>query len=339
MKNLICGLSFSLFVLVANPLAVSPKNSNLNSNLINRIEGQVYDPNHIPVENAYVELLSEFDSILGRTRTNSSGRFTFSGMPEGRFAVKVLPLGTNLMEQTQEVIIANPTGISNDTAYLEINLRYDKRSREAAIESHPGVIFVQEIPAAAKKLYLEAIADLGKHQEKGLVKLEEAINIFPDYFDALDWLGKEYVSRKNYEKGYPYLLRAIDVNQRSFSTYYSLGYAFYQMKQYPAALEAAKATTVLVPASMEAQLLYGTILRITGSYTEAETTLLKANSLAKKMNSEVHWQLALLYNRLNRNQDSINELETFLKLVPDSPDKNKILELIAKLKTSANKNK
>jgi regulator of sirC expression with transglutaminase-like and TPR domain len=80
-------------------------------------------------------------------------------------------------------------------------------------------------------------------------------------------------------------------------------------------------------------------LRITGSYTEAETALLKANSLAKKMNAEVHWQLSLLYNRLNRNQDTIEELETFMKLVPDSPDKNKIRDMIAKLRTSATKDK
>jgi len=60
--------------------------------------------------------------------------------------------------------------------------------------------------------------------------------------------------------------------------------------------------------------------------------------LAKKMNGETHWQLALLYNRLNRTQDTINELETFLRLVPDSPDKNKIRDLIAKLKTSAKHN-
>ena len=128
------------------------------------------------------------------------------------------------------------------------------------------------------------------------------------------------------------------MNQRSAPTYYSLSYAFYQMKQYPAALEAGKAATLLAPASVDAQLLYGTVLRITGSFTEAETVLLKANSLAKKMNAEVHWQLSLLYNRLNRTQDTINELETFLKLVPDSPDKNRILEMIAKLRTSASKN-
>src|SRR6185295_19136616 len=165
-----------------------------------------------------------------------------------------------------------------------------------------GVVFVQDIPVAARTSYLKGVAEVARDEEKGLAEIEEALKIFPNYFDALHWLGKEYIARKQYEKGYPYLLRAIDINPRSSSTYYSLGYAFYQLKQYPAALEAAKATALLVPASVDAQLLYGTILRITGSYAEAEKTLLQANSLAKKMNGEVHWQLSLLYNRLNRNQ-------------------------------------
>ena len=332
MKILIFSLCFSVAAMFANPLAVFPK----TSNLINRIEGQVYDPNHRPVENVYVELLNEVDSVIQRTKTNSAGRFTFSGVPPGHLTVRVVTFGTNFMEQTQEVVIVQ-TRAGNDVDYVEINLRYHTRSRGPQSDLPPGVIFVQDIPLAARTSYLKGIADFGKGEENGLLEIEEAIKIFPSYFDALNWLGKEYVSRRNYEKAYPYLLRAIDVNQRSAATYYSLSFAFYQMKQYPAALEAARATTVLAPASVDAQLLYGTVLRVTGSYTEAETALLKANSLAKKMNAEVHWQLSLLYNRLNRVQDTINELETFLKLVPDSPDKNRIRDMIAKLRTSASK--
>ena len=332
LKSLVCGLCLTLLIFSASPVDASP-----SSILVNRIEGQVFDPNRRPVENVYVELLSETDSVIQRTKTNSAGRFTFSGGFAGRLTIKVLPFGTGLMEQTQEVEILQ-TRNRTDTAYIDITLRYDKRGRQSASEKS-GVIFVQDIPAAAKKSYEDGMADLAKHQDKGLEELQRAIDTFPNYFDALDSLGKEFMSRKMWEKAYPYLLRAVDINPRSFSTYYSLAYAFYQMKQYPAALEAAKATTLLVPASVDAQLLYGTILRITGSYTEAEKTLLQANSLAKKMNGEVHWQLSLLYNRLNRNQETINELETFLKLVPDSPDKNKIRDLIAKLKSSPKLNK
>ena len=332
MKLLIYCLSFSLLILSANPLHASPT----TANLANTIEGQVYDPNHRPVENLYVELLNETDSVIQRTKTNISGRFSFVGVPPGRLLVRVITFGTNFVEQTQEVIVTK-TRSNSDTNYVDITLRFAKRNRGPQPDVPTGVVFAQDVPAAARTAYLKGVADSEKNPDKGLEEVEAALNIFPDYFDALNWLGKEYVARKQYEKGYPYLTRAIDVNPRSASSFYSLGYAFYQMKQYPAALAAAKATTTLVPGSIDAQLLHGTILRITGSYTEAETALLKANSLANKMNAEVHWQLSLLYNRLNRNLETIDELETFLRLVPDSPDKDKIRDMIAKLKTSVSK--
>jgi len=332
MKRATYGLCFSLLLLFANPWCASSN----NSNLVNRIEGQVYDPDHHPVQNLYVELLNEVDSVIQRTKTNASGRFSFVGVPPGRLTVRVLTFGTNFMEQTQEINILQ-TRNNNDVDYVDFNLRYETRRRAQETDLSPGVIFVQDIPPAARELYLKGVSDFEKDQEKGLAEVEAAIKIFSSYFDALNWIGKEYVARGNYDKAYPYLLRAIDVNQRSAATYYSLSYAFYQLKQYPAAQEAARATTVLAPASVDGQLLYGTVLRITGKYGEAETALLRANSLAKEMNAEAHWQLSLLYNRLNRNQDTINELETYLRLVPDSPDKKKIRDMIAKLRTSANK--
>jgi hypothetical protein len=335
MRNLILVFCFLLLAGGANSPEVSAK----SLVLINRIEGRVYDPNRLPVVNAYVELLNDVDSMVARTKTEASGRFTLTGMPPGRYNIKVLPLGTNLAEQTQEVQITNMTRNGSDTAYVDFYLRYDKRGHDMPIEMSREVIFAQEIPSAAKKLYDEGVNDLPKNQEKGLAKLEDAIKIFPNYYDALKRLGQEYVARKDYKKGYPYLLRAIDVNQRSFSSYYSLGYAFYQLKEYPAALAAIRATTVLAPESIDAQLLQGTLLRITENYTDAEKALLKADTLAKQKNAEVHWQLALLYNRLNRNQDAVNELETFLKLEPDSPDKKKIHDLIAKLKGSGDNHK
>jgi tetratricopeptide (TPR) repeat protein len=333
MKNLILVslLSFSaLFSSSPNAFSMSPA-------FINRIDGIVYDPRRNPVENVYVELLNDVDSVISRTKTNAVGRFSFVGMPPGRFIVRVLPLGTNFAQQTQEVQLISTGRTRKDSAYIDIYLRYDKRGAAETNETSREVVFVQEVPAAAKKLYQEGVSDFGKDPEKGLAKLEEALRIFPEYFDALNWLGKTYIAQKNYEKAYPYLMKAVDVNSRSYSTYYSLGFAFYQLKQYPAALAAARATTVLAPDSMDAQLLYGTLLRITGNYDDAEKALVKANALGKKMNGEVHWQLALLYNRLNRNQETVNELETYLKLVPGTPDKGKIQEMILKLKASANK--
>ena len=334
MKNLICVLRILLLVVLV-VLASAPNAFSKSPLLVNRIEGIVYDPNRQPVDNVYVELLNDVETLFARTKTSVTGRFTFSGMPEGRFTIKVLPFGTNLMQHSQEIIVESGLR-TGTTAYTDVYLRYDKR-KENANETSRDIVFAQDIPPAAKKLFQEGLSDLEKNPDKCIAKLEASLQMFPDYFDALNWLGKIYVSQKNFEKAYPYAMKAAGINPRSYSAQYCLGFALYQLKKYQVAIEAARIAASLTPDSIDAQLLYGTLLRIAGTYPEAEKALLKANDLAKSVNSDVHWQLALLYNRLNRHQDTITELEIFLKLVPDSPDKEKIQEMIAKLKVSANK--
>ena len=294
----------------------------------NKIEGRVYDPSRNPVSNVDVELSNDVGSFVGHTKTDSGGRFTFAGISSGRFSVRVIAFQYNFAEQTQEVEIVNLNRTSSDTVYVDFYLRYNKRENAVASTS-PDAIFVQEIPKNAKELYESGVKKMSKEPEKALAQIDEAIKIFPAYFDALSFLGKEYINRKNYEKGYPYLLQAIDINPRSSSSYYSLGYAFLQLNQIPAAVEAAKATVTINASCVDCQLLYGTILRTNRNYTEAEKALLKAKSLTKKPNAEVYWQLALLYNKLKRNQEAADELETYLKLQPNSPDREKIEDLIA----------
>jgi tetratricopeptide (TPR) repeat protein len=255
-------------------------------------------------------------------------------MPAGRYDIKVMPFGTNLMEQTLEAYVTQITRFSSDIVYVEFHLLYDKRRGMQQPSAAPEAVFVQDVPADARKLFEQGRDDIRKQDETGVAKVEQALAMFPNYLDALELLGGVYFERKNYEKAYPYYLRAIDINPRSFTSFYNLGFSLYQVKQYPAALRASEAATTLDKANIMARLLYGTVLRITGDYLKAESELKAADSLAKGKIADVHMQLALLFNRTSRNQEAVTELKTYLKLEPESPDRKKIEDLIAKLKNS-----
>ena len=319
-------LPLTLFVCL--PCAAEP------ARLASRIEGQVYNPDRQPVADAYVELLNDVESTLSRTKTNAAGRFSFFGMPNGRYIIKVTPAGTNLLRQEQEVQIAAVSPFGSDSAYVDFYLRYDERAINTAPKRPAEAIFVQDVPPDARRLYESGVKDLSKNQSKGLEKLEQAVIIFPAYYDALTRLGQEYNAQKKYDKAYPYLLKAIDVNSRSYSSFYGLAFAFYQLNQIPAAVKAAEAAVILNGSSTDAQLLYGIVLRINGNYQEAEKALLKAKSSTKNQTSEVHYQLALLYNKLNRNIEAANELEIYLRIYPNSPIKKEVQDLIEKLRTA-----
>ena len=175
--------------------------------------------------------------------------------------------------------------------------------------------------------------DLENKQDKGFDELDQALKIFPDYFDALNKAGREYVQRKEFQKSLPYLIRAIDVNQRSYSSFYALAYACFKLNHTPEAVEAARGAVILQPNSVSAQHLYGTLLRLNGNYDLAEKALLQAKKLSKDTPvADIHMQLALLYNKLGRNGEAADELETYLKINPDAADKVRIRELIVKLR-------
>lgn len=301
--------------------------------LINRIDGIVWDPYRKPVADVYVELQNEMLMSLNRVRTTSSGRFSFTVANAGNYVVKVLAGGTNYMDASETVEIVDVTQRSSDQQYVDIYLKFDKNKINTGAPGITEAVFIQDIPEAAKKLYDDGVKDLQTNRNEGFDEIDQALKIFPTYFEALNYLGREYVKRKEYEKALPYLIKAIDVNQRSYSGFYNLAYACYQLNHRPEATEAARGATILQPNSVNAQLLYGTLLRLNGDTENAEKALLKAKSAGKGVViPDVHWQLALLYNKLGRNKEAVDELEAYLKDVPNTPNKKEIRDLIAKLK-------
>ena len=303
----------------------------------NVIEGTVYDPHRRPVPDLWVELQNEFNMSYRRVRTGSSGRYTFSGLSSGRYVIKVYTSGTDFEEQTETVEIINVVQNSSDTVYQDVTLHYRKGMGNAGIAQMTEAVFVQDVPEEARRLYKSGVKDLaGKDYQKGEEALDQAIKIFPDYYDALNALGCNYVDIKEYQKSLPYLIHSIDVNQRSFSSFYSLAYAAYKLHRLPEATEAARGATILQPNSVNSQLLYGTLLRLTGNLDQALITLSRAEKLSKDAPvAEIHWQLALLYNKLNKYKEAADELERYLKIEPDAANKKEIRDLIQTLRSKS----
>lgn len=327
-------LWIAIFVLAAGLADVKAQRSGSLSFGINTIEGRVTTESGNGIYNAYVELYSNLGSLVDRQRTSGQGRFTFRGMQAGRYTVSVKPYGTNLLEESKDVEINNQASRS-DYQVVDFRLREDKRFRDAE-PTIVGTVFAQDVPDGAKKLYKSGVDDIKSNPEKAVADLEEAVKLFPTYFDALTALGKAHILKGKYETGYPFLLRAIDVNKRCADCYYSLSLAFYKLNEVPAAIKAIDAAAILQPQSPAVRLLQGIIYLANNDLTGAEKALLSAKSLFKTPNPEVHWQLSFVYNRLKRNQEAADQLEAYLKASPNikKTDKENVNSIIAKLRKS-----
>jgi tetratricopeptide (TPR) repeat protein len=295
------------------------------------VSGMVFDSKRTPITQIPVELLNDNNSVMQRTKTDGSGRYFFRALPSGRFYVRVLPLGTNFEEQTEEIQIA---GIGADGRQLPDNVQADfqlrVRRRSGDLVEVTGSIFAQEVPDGARKLYEAAISDLDANRlETGVTALEGAIKIFPTYYVALTRLGLVYLGQQKYPNAKPLFTNAVAVNPRSFTAWYGLSYSTFALNEIPASIAAAEKALEIDKSSVNTLFLLGISQRRLQKYEEAEKALVQAKKLDRGKTPDINWNLALLYaHNLKRYKDAANELEAYLKIIPDAPNKDNVLKLI-----------
>lgn len=330
-------LSFPLITETqAEPISLHSVRQNRNT-----IGGHVFDSQRNPIAQIYVELQKDVYSTLARTKTDGSGRFFFSGLSAGRFSLRVLPYGTNLEEQTQEVEIVNfiaPGRSASDNVQKDFYLRL--RRDEADARAVTGTIFIQDVPEQAQKSYKKAVSELDdKKVEAGIGELQNALKLFPDYYLALERLGSEFIKQQKYQNAQEIYKRAVAVNPRSYSGWYGLSYASYSLKQTEMAVEAAEKAVLLNPKSLDVLLILGISERQAGRYDKAEKSLKQADKLAKGKSADVHWNLALLYaHNLKRYKDAADELELYLKAEPNVENAATIKKLIKQFREKPDNN-
>jgi hypothetical protein len=297
----------------------------------NSISGHVSNDQHTPVADIRVELLDQLDSVIRTVKTDGSGLFVFRKLSDGTFQVRVQTAGTNYISQTKRVDLARPHGFGAAFEELDFILT---TSGNKSFTAKPGVVFVQEVPEPARKQYqkgTELLEKSNKRQE-AFAALKSAIDIFPQYFDALEMLGTEQVKDAQYESAIPLLTKALEVNSRAYASCFALGVAQYNLKQLQPAIESFRRALLLNEKSINANLWLGIALRQTSRPDEAEAYLKRADVLAESKLPDAHWQLALLFNQLKRYTEAADELEKFLKVQPDARDAELIKKLIQRLR-------
>jgi len=314
-----------LITSLVTPIAASHPANIILAQQVNSISGNVTDERRNPVPDLQVELLDDVNSVIQRTKTDSSGLFFFRRLTEGIFQIRIQTYQTNYIAQTKRVQLERTRSFEQVDFVL---------ATKPSAATTTGEVFVQEVPEPARKEYERGVALLQKtgNRKEGVETLRKAIEIFPLYFDALELLGTEYVKQQEYEPAVAVLTKAIQVNARAYQSLYTLSVAQHGLKQLPEAVESMRRAIAINGSSVNANLWFGMLLRQTEKLDEAETYLKQANQLAQLKSAEAHWQLALLFNQLKRYNEAADELELFLKIQPDSKDTELIKKLIQRFR-------
>jgi cytochrome c-type biogenesis protein CcmH/NrfG len=301
------------------------------------IEGRVTTSDGRPFPEIRVFLQNEVYSPVKTAYTDNSGRYRFDAIPAGVYYVQAEPGGTDYERVSQRVdavgVIRRGGTASGELFHVDIVLK----PRRVTGSDTKGVVFYQAVPDAAKKEYQNGVRSLETASvENATGSLKRALEIFPDYYDALELLGTEYVRRQEYQAALPLLTRAVGLNKNGWRGFYSLGIAQVESNKRSEAIQSLRRAVELNPTSPNTNMWLGIALA-QGNDTRAEAirALKKVTQLSKDGVPKVYFYLAALYMKDNQYREAADALESFLRADPAAGDQDKIKEKIKELRKKA----
>jgi tetratricopeptide (TPR) repeat protein len=291
-----------------------------NANAGHTIAGIVFDSNRLPLPDIDVELLDQFYRVVanGRQKTGGGGRYEFNVATQGRYTVRVYAFRYDYEDQSQDIEVSAVTAVSGESGSSYNNLDFYLQPKKGGLlDAELSVVFAQDVPPAARRAYEGALRDfVGKRAPEGISALNTAIELMPNYFLALNRMGKELYMQGRYKEAVPFLLKAAEVNGKSTTALYYLGASLlYLDPEYAKAAQTSLArAAVLAPASPQVHFMLGRAQRRLKDFNEAEKSLLQAKKLTSNSIPEIHKELAQLYaDDLKKYAEAADELEAFMK--------------------------
>lgn len=307
----------------------------------NTIEGRVLTTEGRPLVNARVVLQNDSYSEVNQVYADGSGRFVFKNLPSGTYNVVADSIDGAYERQSQRVeadAINTRLGRGGEFFRIEFALKLKKGATpDTNTPAAPAAsVFVQDVPEAAKKEFALGVKSIEKDNFEGAVaSMKQALELFPDYYEALDRLGSEYVKRRNYDQAMPLLEHAIEVNKDGWTSYYYLGVAQIESKKLPDGIQSLRRALDLNPNSVNANMRLGMALsKNEKTYDEAIQSFKKVMQLAGKQVPDVHFFLAQIYANQKHYKEAADSLEEYLKFIPasDTQQRDQYKKLIEQLR-------
>jgi len=309
------------------------------------IMGSVRDTDGRLVDSIRVSLMDDNYQTVRTVFTDASGRFRFPAVRTGSYIVRVIPVGSPYEEETQQIDLQTLNGGrrgKNTSATEPVLVDLVLRRKKGAVENRVNeVVFAQNVPDAARAEYKLGADRLKQNlSDEGVAALKRAVEIFPNYYLALELLGTEYVKRGELNAALPVLTRALEVNRTAPKSLYALGVAYLKLKRPAEAVPWLTKAAEQDGGNANVHMMLGLAYGYSNALKEAEGAFKKAYQLGGSLVTDAHLYLAGIYNKQGKYDDAVQALELYLKEANNkNTDKVKVRELIAKLKVKQRVNK
>jgi tetratricopeptide (TPR) repeat protein len=299
-----------------------------------RIVGTLRDDTGKALSSVRIALEDENSQPLRTVFSDASGRFQFRGLRAGSYRIRIETTGlpyepaiapVDLLSMTNSSINRSTT---EDVTPVDITLRRKK----ALSSSAPSVVFAQVIPLPAREEFNRGNQIIGRDSNAGIAALHKAIEIFPEYFEALELLGTQYVKIEQFDNAAPILERALVVNDKAVTSMYALGVAYLKLNRLNESIQWLEKSADLNSDSANTYMMLGLAYGHARNLDQAETALKNAYRIGGASAADAHLYLAGIYDKRGRFNEAWRELELYLKEARGLKNTSQIKEMIKRLK-------
>ncbi len=316
----------------------------------NVLQGKVIAPNGSQPTNPVRVRLTFNGRPIHETFTDLSGRFSFPGLSKGTYQLTAEGDGLTFMTTSVYADVAS-FGSAPQSFTQDIQLR--PILRDPAQPAGVVNAFSQVVPGAAKQALDAALGLVEKGKpDEAIKKMQEAIKIFPEYFDAHLQLGNTFLKLDRLGEAISELDLARQVNPNDERSYQSFGLVLMKQKNFSVAVSVFAEAARLNPSNPLNALMRGTALIHQASTVDstnssdpsgdrqfltgrAEVALTQAANLSGHKLKADNLTLALFYEMKGEPARAADELEAYLNKLPDGKNNQPLLNEIKRLRDKA----
>jgi tetratricopeptide (TPR) repeat protein len=258
------------------------------------------------------------------------GNFGFSGLVSGDYSI-VIDKEPDFETSNTPFTINQPRGFPAMQALLSIRLTYKK-----GVVAKPAVInaALARVPKPALDLYNQAIDKEKLGDAKGAIALlEQAVAVYPDFSEAYNEMGVQYLKLRDFEKADVAFKAALKIDPTAYGPAMNDGMALYYLKKYPDAVAVLREAVKMKSDQPGPHFFLGQSLAYLGSFDEAETELTSAVGIAPQQTVEGYRLLAIIHSHKGKKTEAADDLENYLKLNPKAPDAESLRDTIKKYRS------
>jgi Carboxypeptidase regulatory-like domain/Tetratricopeptide repeat len=324
--------AFRAFIFSLNLVAFSSAFGQLRSSTEPvEIRGQLrYARGGAPAPNVVVRLESLNGGYVGEERTDNLGKFRFPNLLPIQYFVNVRQPGFKEIQREVNLVM-----IPSD--YIQLQL-VPEESGPATATANSAKLLDARVPLEARKEFEKGEAALlnPKRIDEGIVHLQKALQIYPNFVEAELRLGTVYMDRREWDQAEQALKRALEIEPKAANAQFALGAMYLQQEKFDAAEHVLLKGLAIEYRSWQGHFTLGRVYwnrKSSGDLVKAGRQIALTLQLNPDL-ADAHLMAGNIFLRANKPDDAVPEFEDYLRLAPKGEFAKQVRETIQKLQRS-----